>query len=231
VLLALHPDGISRERIADTLWPDASPDRPFNALHTTLTRLRRNIASATAATLTEVTRTDNARYHLDRQVIDTDYRELAVAIAARRSASTDDDRLLSSRRIIGAYRGQLADGIDAEWLEAPREAIRRDALDAASLVAHLVLADDPQQALDAYEAAQRIDPYNEQIYRDLMAVQARLARADSIDRTLTLLTARLAEIDEEPDPQTVELAGRLRREATDPSAPSPTDATAAAGSR
>jgi two-component SAPR family response regulator len=156
---------------------------------------------------------------------------LADALAARRSASTDDDRLLSSRRIIGAYRGQLADGIDAEWLEAPREATRRDALDAASLVAHLVLADDPQQALDAYEAAQRIDPYNEQIYRDLMAVQARLARADSIDRTLALLTTRLAEIDEEPDPDTVALAGRLRREATDPSASSPTDATAAAGSR
>ena len=66
-----------------------------------------------------------------------------------------------------------------------------------------------------------------------MAVQALLARADAIDRTLTLLTARLAEIDEEPDPDTVALAGRLRREAAarNPSAPSSADATAAAGIR
>jgi DNA-binding SARP family transcriptional activator len=231
VLLALHPDGITRERIADTLWPDAAPERPFNALHTTLTRLRRNVAAATGATHTEVTRAEGARYHLDRRVIDTDYWAFADAVADRHCANTDEDRLLSSRRIIVAYRGELGDGIDAEWLEAPREAVRRDALDAASLVAQLVLAEDPQQALDAYEAAQRIDPYNEQIYRHLMMVQARLARPDAIDRTLALLRTRLSEIDEGPDPKTLALADRLRQEATSSDLSAPRADAAIAGIR
>ncbi len=109
------------------------------------------------------------------------------------------------------YRGELADGLSAEWLETPREAIRRDAIDAASRLARAVVATDPHQTLDLLETARAGDPYNEQLYRDIMGVQRRLGHVDAIERTLALLATRLGELDEAPSRETVELAAALQR--------------------
>ena len=209
VVLALHPDGIARDRLADTLWPDTPPDRPFNALHTTLNRLRRSLAAASGGGLSEITRADGDRYRLDPQIVENDFGRLRTALATRRAASDDEARAHACRAILGAYTGELGEGVAADWIETPREAVRRDVLDAAVTLARHVAASDPQEALDVLETARGLDPYNEQLYRDIMRLQQRLGRVSSIGHTLALLTSRLAEIDQTPEPATAALAQRL----------------------
>jgi DNA-binding SARP family transcriptional activator len=209
VLLALHPEGIARDRLVDTLWPDTPPDRPSNALHTTLNRLRRSVSAASGGTLSEMTRVDGDRYHLDERIVTTDYARLRAALAARRAASDEEARIQTCRAVVAAYTGELAEGVTADWIETPREALRRDVLDAAVTLARHVADDDPQEALDVLEAARGLDSYNEQLYRDIMRLQQRLGRGSSIGHTLALLTSRLAEIDQMPDPATTALAERL----------------------
>jgi DNA-binding SARP family transcriptional activator len=124
---------------------------------------------------------------------------------------TEQQRIDAYRRVVDSYGGPLADGLVAEWIDTAREAIRRDAIDAVAALARALVDQDPQQTLDLLEVARAFDPHNEALYRDIMRLQERLGHIDAIPRTLTLLSTRLAEIDERPSEQAISLAARLRQ--------------------
>ncbi|USX56425.1 BTAD domain-containing putative transcriptional regulator [Lentzea sp. HUAS12] len=209
VFLALHPDGASREALIAALWSVSPAERTTNAMNTSMSRLRRAVATATASAVTDLIVVGEGRYRLNPDVVSVDYHHFAAAVAARRRAATDNDRVAAYRQIIDTYTGPLADGLSTEWVETVREAIRRDAIDAVAALARALVHDDPQRTLDLLETARGFDPHNELIYRDIMRLQERLGQLDAIPRTLTLLAARLTELDDRPTPQTIELADRL----------------------
>ncbi|EWM12036.1 BTAD domain-containing putative transcriptional regulator [Kutzneria sp. 744] len=211
IFLALHPDGASREALVAALWPDTPVERTTNALNTALSRLRRSISTATGGELTEIVVAGENRYRLDPELVDVDYWRFDAAIAARRAAATDQQRMQAYRAIVDSYGGSLADGMSTEWLETAREAIRRDAIDAVAELAHVLAADSPQQTLDLLEIARAFDPHNEALYRDIMQLQGQLGQHDAVVRTMTLLTARLAEIDDRPTARTIEVFNQCRQ--------------------
>ncbi|MFD5089157.1 BTAD domain-containing putative transcriptional regulator [Amycolatopsis thailandensis] len=218
VLLALHPDGATRETLVSALWGQDPPARPTNALHTALSRMRSALAAATNGTVTDVVSASNGRYQLDPASVRSDYRRFAHAVAARRAAATDSARVDAYRDVVNSYGGPLAEGMSNEWIEPAREAIRRDAIDAVAALARALVDSDPQQTLDLLEVARAFDPHNELLYRDIMRLQERLGQLDAIPRTLTLLTTRLAEVDAAPTPQARGLAARLGQRHEDGSA-------------
>lgn len=209
VFLALHPEGATREALVAALWAGNPPERPTNALNTALSRLRRSLATATEGALSDITSTGEGRYRLDPALVHSDYWRFTRAVAARRAACSDQERIDAYREVIHSYSGALAEGMPFEWIEAAREATRRDALDAVAALARALVDHDPQQTLDLLEIARAFDPHNELLYRDIMRLQERLGQLDAIPRTLTLLTTRLAEINDQPTPQTTGLASRL----------------------
>jgi len=222
VFLALHPDGASREALIAALWATSPPERTTNAMNTSLSRLRRALTAAAEGSLSELVLIGEGRYRLDPDLVEVDYWSFAAAVTARRAATTDHQRVRAYRHIVDSYRGPLADGMSTEWIETAREAIRRDAIDAVAALARALVEHDPQQTLDLLEIARAFDPHNELIYRDIMRLQDRLGQLDAIPRTLALLTTRLAEVDDRPTPQAVDLAERLCRRhdaATDPDNP------------
>ncbi|MCK2238166.1 MULTISPECIES: BTAD domain-containing putative transcriptional regulator [unclassified Crossiella] len=218
VLLALHPDGATRETLVSALWGQDPPARPTNALHTALSRMRSALATATNGTVTDVVSASNGRYQLDPASVRSDYWRFARAVAARRAAATDSARVDAYREVVNSYGGPLAEGMSNEWIEPAREAIRRDAIDAVAALARALVDSDPQQTLDLLEVARAFDPHNELLYRDIMRLQERLGQLDAIPRTLTLLTTRLAEVDAAPTPQARGLAARLGQRHEDGSA-------------
>jgi two-component SAPR family response regulator len=151
------------------------------------------------------------RYRLDPHLVEVDYWRLSDAITAQRAAGNDSERIAAYQRIVDCYGGCLAEGLDAEWIEASREATRRDALDAVAALARALVDSDPQRTLDLLETARTFDPHNELLYRDIMRLQERLGHLDAIPRTLALLTTRLAEIYEAPTTHAVGLATRLQQ--------------------
>jgi DNA-binding SARP family transcriptional activator len=238
VHLALHPDGVSRESVATALWPDSTPGRTTNALNTALTRLRQTLTQITRAAVGDVVRNSDGRLTLDPDVIDVDYWRFDAAVTARRAAGTDEERVAADQLVVDAYGGELAEGTPYGWIEIAREAVRRDAIDSAAALARAFVPRDPQRTLDLLEIARAFDPVNEMIYRDIMRLQSRLGRPDAISRTLALLTARLGEIGDQPDVDTIDLARRLQRRGTadehgshgiDDSDSAPPDSTARVG--
>ncbi|ASO21605.1 DNA-binding SARP family transcriptional activator [Actinoalloteichus hoggarensis] len=218
VFLAVHPQGVSRELLVSTLWTAVPPRRPTNALNTALTRLRNALSQATHGSISEVVVLRGDRYHLDPSTIEVDYWTFSEAVAARRAAATDRDRVDADRRILACYSGPLAEDLVGDWVEPVREATRRDALDAVAAAARATIAHDPEETLDLLETARTIDPHNDLLYRDIMRLQHRLDRPEAIARTLALLTTRLAEIGETPSRETRVLAARLQhhRDTTPP---------------
>ncbi|MCX2948973.1 BTAD domain-containing putative transcriptional regulator [Lentzea sp. NEAU-D7] len=211
VFLAVHPEGTTREALVNALWPANTSDKTNNALNTALSRLRNAMAKATRGTITDIAIVGGGRYRLDPDLVEVDYWHLDRAITARRSASTAQERIDAYREVVNLYTGPLAEGIESEWLEPVREAVRRDVIDAAAALAHALREVDPEQTLELLERARTFDPHNELLYRDIMRLQGRLGRLEAIPRTLALLTSKLAEIDDEPSPEATWLAANLPR--------------------
>lgn len=210
VYLALHRDGCRRETLSAALWPDAPGERPYNSFHATLSQLRRGLRRASDDDTFDIIVNQDSHYRLDQTILIADLWRLQDAITASRQASATD-AAAAANRVTELYRGDLAEGISADWIDGPREALRRDVLDALSILIRKIRTDSPEQALALLEQGRHLDPYNEAIYRDLMRLQARLGQHDSIPRTLNLLTTSLADLDQRPARSTLSLADTLQQ--------------------
>ncbi|QKV81804.1 LysM peptidoglycan-binding domain-containing protein [Amycolatopsis sp. Hca4] len=210
IYLALHPDGVPRAVIIDSLWANRPAQDPAAVLRTVLSRLRSTVHKATSPDIGDLVVAQHGRYRLDPALVEVDYWTFVGALARRRTTTNDQHRTAAYAAIVASYGGELAAGIEADWLTALREGVRRDALDAVAALARARVRSDPESTLELLESARDFDPHNELLYRDIMRLEHNLGRHDAIARTLRLLEARLAEIDETPTAATIELAERLR---------------------
>ncbi|GAA5119060.1 BTAD domain-containing putative transcriptional regulator [Pseudonocardia adelaidensis] len=224
VYLAVHPSGVHRDHLVAALWPDADRSRPTNALNATLARLRKTLRATGNPNLAHVITHIGDRYLLDSNLIDVDYWTFLIA-AADITHPDPTHRTQACDTAIRTYQGHLAADLTSEWLITLREATRRRYFDALTTLARLTIHDDPERTLALLETARNLDPLKEGIYRDIMRIQAQLNRPDAAENTLTLLRAQLADIDTEPDPETLQLAATIRHQANRPSAPDTTTPT------
>ncbi|WP_431893242.1 BTAD domain-containing putative transcriptional regulator [Micromonospora haikouensis] len=204
VYLTVHDGEATQDAILDDLLPDAPASKAPHRLHTYVSALRMALAH-TGGPATYLSHSTH-RYALNRQIVDTDLWQMRAALRDADRAA-DIDRLTALRRTVDAYRGNLADGFDYEWIEAHREGIRRQALDA-----HLTLATttpDPDEALTVIQAAISHDPYAEPLYQQAMRIHAALGHVDAIHALRQDLTRRLADIDAQPSEATLTLADQL----------------------
>ncbi|AQW56499.1 hypothetical protein [Streptomyces violaceusniger] len=170
-------EGASSSSQAETLWPDAPTDRPYNALHAMLSQLRRALRTAThEEALSEVIVRQDGPYTLDPERVSVDLWKAYKSLDAARSGHSNEHRLAALQRIGELYRGNLAEDVTAEWIEAPREALRRHVLDAFSALAHTIDDTDPERALILLERARTLDRYNQTLYEGIARLQVRLGR-------------------------------------------------------
>ncbi|WP_154937184.1 BTAD domain-containing putative transcriptional regulator [Micromonospora palomenae] len=206
VYLAVHDGAASTEAILDDLLPDAPTSKAAGRLYTYVSGLRA-VLRHTGGPGSYVNHPGH-RYLLDRDVLDVDLWRMRAAIREAGQANDAQTRTAALRRAVDAYTGPLAEGCDYEWVEPYREAIRQDALDA-----HLALADalagEPAQQIAVLDAAIANHPHHEALYRSAMRAHAQLGHLDVIRALRRRLTHALAEIDAEPDDDTLALADRL----------------------
>ncbi|MFB6393548.1 BTAD domain-containing putative transcriptional regulator [Polymorphospora sp. 2-325] len=205
VYLAVHDGEATQDAILDDLLPEAPAAKAPHRLHTYVSALRKTL-KLTGGPDTYLTHPSH-RYALNPHAFDIDLWRMRDAIRDAERATNDLDRITALRRAVDAYDGGLADGFDYEWIEAYREAIRRQARDA-----HLALAaalTDPAEALAVVEAAIVHDPYAEPLYQQAMHAHAALGQPDQIRALHQTLARRLQEIDAEPSPDTTALADQL----------------------
>lgn len=211
--LALREQRLMREVLAQTFWPDASPNVARGNLRVVLSSLR-----GAAPGLVAVRRdTVEISPEVDLSVDALELRR-SFDIASDDSLSSRD-RIGAARRAVAAYSGDLLPGFDSIdapafriWLDAEREALRHCAVRTAALLVDLLL--DEQRHDEASSEALRLialDEYREASYGAAMRA---MSAAGEPQRALAQYErARAALVDDlgvDLGPDTIALASALR---------------------
>lgn len=146
------------------------------------------------------------RYVLDHTLVGSDVARCLGGLQRAISADDNAQRAQALEDAGHAYKGDLADGAQYEWVETAREEIRRRVVDGLVQAPEIRLSrDEPDRALSALEEALRADPHFEDLYRRIMRIHRDADRPDAIRRTYRLLERRLAELDVDPAAETTAL--------------------------
>ncbi|MFY1700219.1 BTAD domain-containing putative transcriptional regulator [Micromonospora sp. WMMA1923] len=205
VYLAARGGTASQDAILEDLLPEATARKAPHRLHTYVYNLRR-VLKHTAGPGTYLSH-PGRQYVLHRDLVDVDLWRMTDALDQAEHATDPTERITALRRALDAYQGPLAGGKDYEWIEAYREAIRRQALDAALALAEAL--DDPDETLAVLTTAIDHHPYAEPLYQAAMRAHAARGDATAIRDLRDRLGLALAEIDTEISDDTTTLASSL----------------------
>jgi DNA-binding SARP family transcriptional activator/TolB-like protein len=204
--LAAHPNRpVTREVVAELLWPGKGTEQMGHSLRQALADLRRRIK--------------------DHEIIVAYDRELTLAD----TVITDIDQLAkltpssdpgAMRHAATAYAGPLLDGFPAvspdfdDWLTLTRTRFEHAVLDALARLGDAAsAAGQPNEALAAAERMFGIDPLREDGHRRLLlACAAAGRRSEALRHYGAIVDVLKRELDVSPAPETREIARRLRRE-------------------
>jgi DNA-binding SARP family transcriptional activator len=204
----LHPEGATAGAAIEALWPDVPPERGPQRFWTALGNLRSRLRDL-AGQPVEVVAKSGEHYHPEFGVLDVDVWRFQAAL--RECANTEPTIAMEAlERATDAYRGDLVQGLDYFWIEPVREDLHRRALDAHVRLAELQAeADLLDAAIETLDRAITIDPVAEELYRRSIDLLARGGRHDAIGRTWAKLVTNLADLDLDPDAETVSLMRRV----------------------
>jgi predicted ATPase/DNA-binding SARP family transcriptional activator len=210
VHLLCHPQGRTRLEIGASIWPDAAPSQVRNSFHVTLHHLRKTLGEPEWIVI------ESDRYRIAREVvIDFDVtvfeRDVRAGVAAANDATPEAVALL--RRALAQYRDHfLAGETAAPWRDELQDRLRRLYCDAGvRLGALLAEAGDVAGAVATFEAVILREPLHEEAHRGLLLAWTQAGRrAHALRHYERLIVLMRDELDMDPEPETVELYGRIR---------------------
>lgn len=211
-LLVIHRNGADRDWLAEQLWPEMSIERAHQSFYTTVGHCRQVLRAATGLDVEKFVLASETQYQLDCRLVDVDLWRFEAAKQEARSASSDEQRRWVLEQAAAACgHDELLAGEAYEGIEGIRERIRAQAVEALCQLADMRRrAGELETAADAYEQALCHDQFSEELYRRMIATNIELRRPDAALRWGRILEAHLAELDEEPSEETVELLRQVR---------------------
>ena len=208
--LACHPDGASTRTVSDNLEPTVRLRNADTRVHTYASNLRHVFGRATGPRKIGYVIKNAGRYRLDPTAVEVDLWQLRD-LTTRAATAPAPERIHLLRQACDLYAAPLADGCAYDWVEPHREKARQQATDAHVLLAEALHdAGDPQTASDVLDRAIRHDRYSEDLYRRAMHLRHDLGDPDGIRALLHALTVAMADLDAEPEEDTLQLAQGLR---------------------
>ena len=176
-LVALGPEGVSRDAVAGALWPDSEGDAARDAFEVTLHRLRKMLGRDDAIQLAQ------RMLHVNRAVVWVD-----VLAFARLVADSNDEhgalRIGPAERALALYGGPfLHNEEDAPWLLPARERLRsRYVRLAISAAQYFERSGRSERSVEIYATALEAEPLAEELHRRLMVCLATQGRhAEALD--------------------------------------------------
>lgn len=176
--LAVRPGvAVHREVIQEALWPGVDSPTGARSLHVAVSALRGLFAEALAGDSTRLIAREGDAYRLavDPGQVDVGRfeRVIARARAARNGAAATGAGTADFAAALALYRGDLLpqDG-PAEWAVERREHFRREAVEAATIVAEDALASgDLEEAIRVCRRGLELDRFHDPLWRVLIAAR------------------------------------------------------------
>jgi len=216
ILLTERGHVVSKDRIADLLWPDREPENPAATIDTYVSVLRRHLEpSAARARDCRYLRSVHPGYLFDVSdtEIDVDRLEQLTAKGIEARDAGDLDRAFHCfTEASNQYRGvYLEDEPYAPWADEPRRHFERSFLELLVAAATVAMArGDFRVGLELVERAIKCDPIHEEALRISMLSSYALGRQDEALRTYHRCRKALAdELGVDPAAETEELYERI----------------------
>jgi DNA-binding SARP family transcriptional activator len=229
--LACHPDrDLTREHLADLLWPDSPPDAARRNLRQALYNLRQGLGPRGS----EVVDGGGGHNLVRLSLGPADRLDVAEFEAAFHRGLPGADEVVAGElmRAVELYEGDFLEGflvsaspLFENWLVAEQERLREAAVQALrALVDHFSARGEYNAALRYCRRLVAVDPLSEEAHRELMrllVLAGRRREALSHYEDLVALLAR--ELGVEPVPETQALHRSILDEdlAADPARPKP----------
>jgi len=205
--LLLQDRPVHREEVMEILWPESERRHGANQLRVALTHLRRVLEPARQAREpSSLLLTSGQTIAIARDRFDLDLDRFRRGLA-RASTLEGPARRAALTEAVSLYRGPLfADDPFEEWVQAYRDRLARQHVEALSLLAELEEVEGRHQAalphwLEAIEA----DSAAEQAYRGLIRCYLALGRASDALRAFESCQTALADLGASLSPETVAL--------------------------
>jgi predicted ATPase len=213
--LAYHsPSPLSRDTLADLLWPEADLETGRHNLRSVLHALRRLLEPPDTPPGTVLV-ADHTTVRLHPAAVTTDVAEFRAVLADAARAESPERRAASLATAVALYRGELLPDFSDLWVLTERPPLA-DAYLAA--LHRLALEREQVGDLDgALEAAQRAisaDPLREEAHFDAMRLYAAAGQPQAVLRQYQELERVLREeLGETPSAEARALAEELRQSA------------------
>jgi DNA-binding SARP family transcriptional activator len=184
--LLLHNHLVARDVLMDVFWMDASPDRARSNLTTALWRLRQALEPEdvppgtylVTGNMGEVGFNWNSGHWLDTKA----FEQHIYLLLRKPIAEINDQDLSEIEGVLTLYRGELLEGVYADWALRERERFRSLHLNCLTrLMEFYDCRKDFERGIDLAREILRRDPMREEIHRALMRLYL-----ESGQRTLAL---------------------------------------------
>jgi DNA-binding SARP family transcriptional activator len=169
---------VHREVLQEALWPEAGAEVGLRNLHVALSSLRQLLERTVPGGAALLHREGDAYVLALPPGSVCDLRDLEDSVAAGRRAAAAGDRASAIRHLRHALEPIAAELLPedgpAEWVVLLRDRCRAVGVDAARLLAELLLAaDDATGAAAACESGLALDRYADTLWRDLIEARER----------------------------------------------------------
>lgn len=152
--LLLHPNGdVSREELADRLWPNLHSEATRNNLRVTLQYLKKDLEAHGITNALDVS--NRARIRIDRSIVGSDVDEFRAMVEAARS----EGDAAALRRAVSLAKAPLLVDLYDEWIEVARADLAQDRYGCLCRLARLLLDVDPSQTVQLARKAAAENPY------------------------------------------------------------------------
>lgn len=202
ILAARRGKTITREALADLLWPDAAPDSAGNRLSVALSTARSVLDPERDHPADRFIVADRGAVRLDLRTVHLDVEDFAEHVRAALSAAGDgnDDAVHLLERAAAAYPGDFCEDDPYEvWATQPRDELRAQYHQVLRALARtLAAADLPDAAVPWLITLLGADPYDESTHLRLVRTLVRAGRHGDARRSYRTYTERMSEIDVEP---------------------------------
>lgn len=199
--LSIRPRGASRDQILEALWPGGDPKLTQRYLWQSVSQVHQRLGRGEDHSRIIQKVDDSYRLDLAKLWVDIVAFEAAVN---RSSRAEDAEDFLSFA--CSLYKGEFCEGRYFSWATRDIERLRSACIDAVRQLATLLeVREKKEQALLLLDMAIALDPYDEDLYRRAILLEAELGRRDRLVRRFRKLRRLMIEdLGLEPSPATLD---------------------------